>query len=64
LERKDSNVGPEATGNPPERDKSLTPSEQPVLTDGQLGAGNLERGPERANPEGTVDTPNPPTERQ
>lgn len=30
----------------------------PVVTDGQLGADNLHRGPERANPEGTVDTSN------
>lgn len=34
------------------------------MADGQLGAGNLERGPERANPEGTVDTPNPPNDRR
>ncbi|MGA9524674.1 MAG: hypothetical protein WBV82_24665 [Myxococcaceae bacterium] len=35
-----------------------TRGEMPVLVDGQLGGANLERGPERANPEGTVDTAN------
>lgn len=34
-------------------------SQQPILEDGQLGGANLDRGPERRNPEGTVDTPNP-----
>gem|GEM_PF-3750612 len=60
MERnRDPSIGPEAKGQPSERERRLTPSEQPVIADGQLGGANLERGPERANPEGTVDTPNP-----
>lgn len=34
--------------------------ETTILGDGQLGGENLERGPERINPEGTVDIANPP----
>jgi len=37
-------------------------SEQSIMEDGQLGAGNLEHGPERRNPEGTSGIPNPPRE--
>jgi hypothetical protein len=33
-------------------------SEEQVITDGQLGSHNLQRGPERANPEGSVDISN------
>ncbi|HWV39846.1 MAG TPA: hypothetical protein VN033_15355 [Vulgatibacter sp.] len=76
MEGRDSVVGPGAGGKPAKpgeargregeargREEGLTPSEQPVMADGQLGGGNLDRGPERANPEGTADTQNPPTER-
>ncbi len=43
---------------------SRVPSEQTVISDGQLGAANLERGPERENPEGSALRPIPPEERK
>jgi hypothetical protein len=55
---------PESEGQPPAPGKQWALSEQLLMVDGQLGAANLERGPERANPEGTVDTPNPPLDRR
>ncbi len=42
----------------PDDRPEYTLSEMAVITDGQVGGANLERGPERANPEGTVDTAN------
>jgi len=45
-----------------ERDRprsEWTPSEETVLNDGQLGAANLQRGPEQRNPEGSIDLSNP-----
>lgn len=36
--------------------------EHPIMADGQLGGEALDQGPERRNPEGTVDIPNPPAD--
>lgn len=47
-------------GQAPKEGRKWARSEQPVVVDGQLGGANLDRGPERQNPEGTVDLPNPP----
>ncbi len=44
--------------------EGYVPSEQVVMADGQLGGNNIERGPERQNPEGTALTPNPPPDRR
>lgn len=51
----------EERGGPSPR-KRWVRSEQPILEDGQLGGANLDKGPERRNPEGTADRPNPPTD--
>ena len=41
--------------SPPAHEGPLTPSEQPVIDDGQLGGDAIERqGSERANPEGSM----------
>lgn len=61
----------------PERDKreaegrvtkpkreGLVRGEQTVMGDGQLGGRNIDRGPERRNPEGTALTPNPPADQR
>lgn len=47
-------------GEAPAPGRKWAKSEQPLMGDGQLGGDSLERGPERRNPEGTADTPNPP----
>jgi hypothetical protein len=62
-ERRPSSV-PEAEGEEPERGKKWARSHQSIMEDGQLGGANLDRGPERANPEGTSLTPNPPEDRR
>lgn len=49
-------------GEPPEEERRYARSEEQLLGDGQLGAQNLERGPERQNPEGTSHLPNPAPE--
>lgn len=45
-------------GKKPERGDRFVRSETPQITDGQLGGGNTERGPEGRNPEGSVDISN------
>lgn len=51
-------------GEPHEREEKWAPSHQSIMEDGQLGGANLDRGPERANPEGTSGTPIPPADRR
>ncbi|WP_373047794.1 hypothetical protein [Vulgatibacter sp.] len=50
-------TGPFAGGGSGGR-PGYTRGEMPVVTDAQLGVENLDRGPETANPEGSVDISN------
>lgn len=63
-ETKRPKTEPSFEGEPPRPGKKWARSHHPIMEDGQLGGGNLNRGPERANPEGTSDLPNPPEDRR
>ena len=58
MAEKDRERDRPGSGDRPMGRPGLQRSETTVVTDGQVGTHNLERGPERANPEGTVDTSN------
>lgn len=55
-EREDA-LGVEPRQKPLPSAEELTPGEQTIMGDGQLGGEALERGPEASNPEGSADAP-------